>query len=177
VLSRLSEQNVSHAAYRAQNIETVPVTRYFPETIAASMLLDPGLAAAIAGLADGLHWQRSPDYTDAILGEGFCDNYGWCTIVGQHGFFKGDDFELGLFMLGPNRHYIGHYHPAPELYVPLTGPSNWQQSDRAFETKQPGAIIWHDPHVVHATRTGSQPLLAIWSWTRDVATPPRLVIP
>ena len=69
---------------------------------------------------------------------GFSENYGWCEIIGPQGFFKGDDFLLGLLMLGPQRHYKDHYHPAPELYWPLTGPTEWKQGAGGFETKPGG---------------------------------------
>ena len=36
-----------------------------------------------------------------VLGEGFTANYGWAEIIGPNGFFAGDDFLLGLLMLGP----------------------------------------------------------------------------
>ncbi len=85
--------------------------------------------------------------------QGFGENYGWCEIIGPQGFFKGDDFILGLLMLGPQRHYKDHYHPAPELYWPLTGPTEWKQGGGGFETKQAGAVIYHAPNVHHATKT------------------------
>jgi hypothetical protein len=103
------------------------------------------------------------------------DEYGWCEMIGSRGFFPGDDFRLGLLMLGPNRHYKDHYHPAPELYRPLTGPSDWKQGSGTFAPKQAGEVIWHPANAVHATRTQDIPLLAVWCWTRDVDTPAKLV--
>ena len=82
---------------------------------------------------------------------------------------------LGLLMLGPNRHYKDHYHPAPELYWPLTGPTDWKQGAGGFETKPAGSLIWHIPWKVHATITDEKPLLAVWSWTCDTMTPAKLV--
>ena len=100
---------------------------------------------------------------------------GWCELIGSEGFFPGDDFRLGFLMLGPHRHYSDHYHPAPELYWPLTGPSDWKKGAGGFETRQAGEVIWHPPLRVHATKTGNTPLLAVWSWTREAGTPARLV--
>jgi hypothetical protein len=176
VLGRLSEQDLRRNKFTAMARRPVPAARFLPETISATMMLDASLAAELAVISDSLAWQRSPDYSDELLGEGFCDNYGWATLIGAGGCFPGDDFELGLFLLGPGLFYPGHYHPAPELYLPLTGGSQWQQGGSAFAAKEAGAIIWHAPHVVHATRTGREPLLAVWCWTRNIRTPPRLVM-
>jgi len=175
VLERLSTQVVTRSALHFPEPAQLPVLRYFAQSIAETMMLDAELAAALAAVAESLQWRQSPSYNDALLGEGFLDNYGWCQIIGPHGFFPGDDFLLGLIMLGPLRHYSDHYHPAPELYWPLTGPSDWKRDTAAFETKSAGVTIWHDPNVVHATKTGNHPLLAIWCWTENTTTPAKLV--
>lgn len=175
VLERLSDQAVNRSTFQAPDPARLPVLRHFAQSTAETMLLDAELAAALAAVAESLQWRQSPSYNDALLGAGFLDNYGWCQIIGPHGFFPGDDFLLGLIMLGPHRHYSDHYHPAPELYWPLTGPSDWKRDAAGFETKAAGATIWHEPNVVHATKTGEHPLLALWCWTSDTATPAKLV--
>ncbi len=98
-------------------------------------------------------------------------------LGGDHrpnGFFAGDDVLLGLLMLGPDRHYPDHYHPAPELYWPLTSESYWSRDGKPFAVKAQGEIIWHPSMALHATITNALPLLAVWCWTRDTATPARL---
>lgn len=175
VLQRLAEQDMTRQDFVEPRPQGLPVTRYFADTIAETMMIESELAAAIAAADGHLKWLQSKSYTDEILGAGFSENYGWCEIVGPQGFFKGDDFILGLLMLGPQRHYKDHYHPAPELYWPLTGPTDWKQGAGGFETKQAGAVVYHAPMVHHATKTSDQPLLAVWSWTRDTHTPARLV--
>jgi hypothetical protein len=139
------------------------------------MLVDPDLAAALAAIEEALQWRQSASYTDALLGEGFTQNYGWAEIIGPNGFYPGDDFLLGVLMLGPGRHYRDHYHPAPELYWPLTSASEWSVNSGPLVEKPQGVTIWHPPMTVHATRTGEMPLLALWSWTRDTATPAKLL--
>lgn len=175
VLRRLAEQDMTREDFVEPRPQGLPVTRYFADTIAETMMIESELAAAIAAADGHLKWLQSKSYTDEILGAGFSENYGWCEIVGPQGFFKGDDFILGLLMLGPQRHYKDHYHPAPELYWPLTGPTDWKQGAGSFETKEAGAVIYHAPMVHHATKTAAQPLLAVWSWTKDIHTPARLV--
>ncbi len=175
VLERLSEQPVNRSSFHAPVPTQLPVLRNFAECTAETMLIDADLAAAIAAVADHLQWRQSAGYNDTVLGEGFLDNYGWSQIIGPHGFFPGGDFLLGLIMLGPYHHYRDHYHPAPELYWPLTGPSQWKRGAGGFEMKSAGATIWHEPFVVHATRTTGQPLLAVWCWTSDTLIPAKLV--
>ena len=175
VLSRLAEQDLTREPFIEPRPGNLAVTRYFAQAIAETMMLEPAVAADLAALDGHLKWLQSASYTDEILGVGFLQNYGWCEIIGPQGFFKGDDFLLGILMLGPNRHYKDHYHPAPELYWPLTGPTEWKQGGGSFETKPPGALIYHAPNVHHATKTAGHPLLAVWSWTRDTHTPAKLV--
>ncbi len=174
VLERLAEQALGHKDFRLPETKTLPVLRHLPQCLGETMLFDADLAAAIAAVEEGLRWRQSPAYSDAVLGQGFSENYGWAEIVGPHGFFRGDDFLLGLLMLGPHRHYRDHYHPAPELYWPLTGSTEWRKGDGGFALKQAGAAIWHPSMILHATRTGEAPLLTVWSWTRDTATRARL---
>jgi hypothetical protein len=173
-LARLAQQDTGAAQFREPVPHRQPVCRYLAQCIAETMLLDANLAAALAAVEDRLNWRLSVGYSDALLGEGFMASYGWCEIVGANGFFPGEDFRLGLLLLGPGLHYKDHYHPAPELYWPLTGPSDWKRGAGGFETRNAGDIIWHKPFVMHATRTLDTPLLAVWSWTEDTATPAKL---
>lgn len=174
VLPRLAAQDLSRAAFQTPEPTGLPVLGHLPQAIGETMLLDADLAAAIAAVEDELCWRQSASYTDELLGEGFSRNYGWAEIIGPHGFFAGDDFLLGLLMLGPERHYRDHYHPAPELYWPLTSGSQWSKGGGPFVEQPQGAIIWHPPMALHATKTQDMPLLAVWAWPRDTGTPARL---
>jgi hypothetical protein len=175
VLVRLSEQELTRACFAEPRPNNLPVTRYFAQTIAEAMMMESDIAAAMATLDGHLKWCQSSSYTDEVLGEGFSQNYAWCEIIGPKGFFQGDDFLLGLLMLGPHRHYRDHYHPAPELYWPLTAETQWKQGDGGFKPKSAGEIIFHAPNEIHATKTADHPMLAVWSWTRDTDVPARLV--
>ena len=176
VLQRLAVQDLGESAFRAPEPKGLPVLAHLPQCIGETLLLDPDLAAAIAAVEEGLRWMQSSSYTDDILGEGFSQNYGWADLIGPGGFFPGDDFKLGLLILGPDRHYRDHYHPAPELYWPLTGGSRWSIDGGPFIEKAQGATIWHPSMALHATKTDATPLLAVWCWTKDVDTPAKLKI-
>ena len=174
VLQRLRAQDIGQASFQAPEPRGLPVLEHLPQCIGETLLLDPDLAAAIADIEDGLCWMQSSSYTDELLGEGFSRNYGWAELIGSGGFFPGDDFKLGLLILGPERHYRDHYHPAPELYWPLTGGSWWSIDGGPFAEKAQGATIWHPSMALHATKTDATPLLAVWCWTRDTSSPAKL---
>jgi len=175
VKARLAVQNLSPGAAVDPGARRLPATRFFAECVAACMFLAPDVAAALAEIEEFLHWKQNPNYSDAVMGEGYMENYAYAEIIGPDGFFPGDDFLLGFMLLGPRRLYPDHYHPAPELYWLLTGPSDWRQDKSEFRSRAAGETIWHPPRMSHATRTGDSPLLAIWAWTRHVGVPARLV--
>ncbi|MGE0005318.1 MAG: dimethylsulfonioproprionate lyase family protein [Parvibaculaceae bacterium] len=175
VKKRLAEQDLSPSAVREPPPRRLPATRFLAECVAASMFTSPGVAAALAEIEEFLHWRQNPNYSDRRMGAGYMDNYAYAELIGSHGFFAGNDFLMGLLLLGPNSHYRDHHHAAPELYWLLTGPSEWRRDKGEFEMREAGETIWHDPHIVHATRTDASPLLAVWAWTRDVSEPARLV--
>ena len=177
VLLRLTAQSLTADTFTEPEPARKPACRHLPQTVAETAMLNADLAAAIASIEDHLHWRQTEGYSDAVLGDGFMENYAHCEIVGPHGFFPGNDFLLGVFILGPGRLYKDHYHPAPELYWPLTGPSDWKRGAGGFSTRRAGETIWHRPDIVHATATLATPLLAVWCWTRDTTTPARLLGP
>jgi hypothetical protein len=174
VRKRLAEQDLGMAAFREPQPQRQEVLSHLPECLAEAAQVQPMIAAQLAALETAIQWQRSPGYTDLIMGNGFNANYGWAHIIGPHGFFPGDDFLLGVLMLGPDRHYPDRYQPAPELCWPLTPESFWSRDGKPFFVKQQGTTIWHPSMATHATMTGSSPLLALWFRTRDTASPTRL---
>jgi hypothetical protein len=177
VLERLALQDLSPSAAREPDARRLPACRHLPDTIAAALMVDARVAAALAAVEPHLAWRQNPNYSDAVLGPGFMAGYAYSEIIGQTGFFPGEDFLLGLMILGPRLHYRDHRHPAPELYWTLTGPSEWRRGAGDFATHEADALLWHEPHEVHATRTGDTPLLAVWCWTEDTATAATLLPP
>ena len=176
VIYRLSEQPLKDPQFHLPEPATKPVVKYLEQTLKQAETLDKELADALAKIAPALHWDQSESYTDEILGEGFKDNYAWAELIGPKGFFAGDDYLMGFLLLGPHRHYLDHFHPAPELYWPLTEPSEWKKGDdQPFVPRRQGEVIWHPTLVTHATITHEKPLLAFFCWTRNVKVGARLV--
>lgn len=174
-LARLAEQDISLSALREPEPRNLPACAWLAETIAATMMVSPSVSAALADVAPHLRWKQNANYSDERLGDGYMASYAYCEFIGPDGFFRGDDFLMGLLLLGPGRFYKDHAHQAPELYWTLTGPSFWRRANGALESRPAGSAIWHAPNVVHATRTTDTPLLALWIWTEDTASPARLV--
>jgi hypothetical protein len=56
----------------------------------------------------------------------------------------------------------------------VTGESDWTL-EGATTRRQPGERILHESDVVHAMRSLTTPLLAIYSWTGDILSASRYV--
>jgi hypothetical protein len=178
VLSRLAEQEIGAHAFRAPASKTLAACRHLPALLGQLATTHRSLAAAIAAVAGELAWRQNQNYSDRAMGQpGYMENYAYAEIIGPSGTFEGDDFLLGLMILGPNLHYRDHFHSAPELYWTLTGPSEWRCGIGDFTSRAADETIWHPSLVPHATRTGTAALLTVWAWTRDVAAAARLVSP
>jgi hypothetical protein len=172
VLARLAEQTL--AATQPVAPQDKPVVRFMPDLLQMMAPASPQFASALGATYTNLCWLQSSSYTDDILGEGFGENYAWAELIGPKGVIPGNDFTMGILLLGPHLHYLDHYHPAPELYLPLTSGSHWKKGESAFIERRQGEVIWHPSMMIHATKTFAEPLLAIYVWTRDIATPAKL---
>jgi len=175
--ARLTAQDLSERAQILPAPTDKPAARFLQDCMGEISGLSSPLAANLEAISAHFCWRQSSGYTDAVLGEGFSANYCWAEIIGPNGFFRGDDFLFGLLILGPGRDYIAHYHPAPELYVPLTAGAFWQKGSEGLTEKPAGAMIWHPSMMVHRMVTRQAPLIAAWCWTERVATPAALGYP
>jgi len=57
-----------------------------------------------------------------------------------------------------------HHHVAEEIYVPLTGGTEWRMGEGGFRKREAGQVVHHASNVNHAMRTGNEPLLALYIW-------------
>lgn len=151
---------------------SMPSTELEPKTIQSSSLLDRTISLAsdrarplaqlLAGNRDDLRWGQT--YTAEDFGQKFVDNYGWVELFGTRGHFANDKFAGGFLVLGPRIEYPDHHHVAEELYIPLTGGTEWRMGDADYRIRQADEVIHHASNVSHAMRTGGEPLLAIYLW-------------
>jgi len=156
---------------------SLPVCRFWSVALGQAGANVSGPCSALAALAPRLTWMQNPNYRRAPPSPDFLDNYGYAVLAGpadgppalaRHG-----KLAFGVLLLGPRTHYPLHHHPAAEVYIPLNT-AEWWRGDGPWREQAPGAIIYHAPNVPHATRAGGTPLLALYLWCGELATPARL---
>jgi hypothetical protein len=156
----------------------LPVCRHLAASLAAGGDVALPLVAPLETLTPLLLWTQNPNYRRSPPSPRFLDNYGYAVIAGpEHGataLAHHPTLAFGLLLLGPETTYPAHRHPASEIYVPL-GPAEWLRGEQPFAERQAGSVIHHPTNLIHATRTGAQPLAALYLWAGDLATHARLV--
>jgi len=128
------------------------------------------VADAFAAIEPHCDWLQNPNYSEASLGPGYVDRYGYVELVGPGRPVESADLLVGLLLLGPGMHYPDHAHPAEEIYHVVAGTAEWWREDEGWRRKGPGAVIHHVPMMRHAMRTADEPLLALYCWTGEVKT-------
>lgn len=140
----------------------LPCLRYLDR---AAELAPPNarpLARFLAAHCDELCWGQT--YSADDFGAEFLTGYGWLEIFGTRGPFVNDEVAAGLLILGPDIVYPDHHHVAEEIYIPLTGGTEWRMGEGGFRPRKAGEVIHHASNVNHAMRTGREPLLALYIW-------------
>ncbi|WP_395542663.1 dimethylsulfonioproprionate lyase family protein [Neotabrizicola sp. sgz301269] len=165
-----------------QSPTPVPVTpnrvlsAHLPAALAAVARDDPALAQILAAAAPHLRWITYDAYDPGLIGPDFPQAHGFATLVGEDAPFAAQDYDLGLFLIAPDTLYRDHAHPAPELYLPLTGPHRWRFAPGApFHERPAFAPVWNPPLQPHATLTGRTPFLALFAWTAEVNAPAHVI--
>ena len=142
---------------------------------ALAAMRDKPLASAIKEAAPVLRWVTY-SYEGQDIGETFPANHAFASLIGEYGPYKAHDFDLGLFLIAPRVFYRDHYHQAPELYAPLTGPHGWRfNPGGALVWRAADVPVWNAAFQHHATLVGDVPFLALFAWTKDVNTPARVI--
>ena len=95
--------------------------------------------------------------------------------MGPTGLVPHAKVSIGLLYLGPGTFYPPHAHRAEEAYHLLAGSSEWGAGAGVMTRRSPGDRIEHASGVSHAMRAGTTPMLALYVWRGDLATPARFV--
>jgi len=143
-------------------------TRHIKAALQAGNESTAALLDTIEPVIRFLPWCYSyPPRDDALdLGQ----NIAFAEIVGPEAPFRSDSVCLGLTLIGPEKLYPAHRHPAIELYYVVAGTATWTL-DAVSHDHPPGTFILHPSQAVHAMQTHAEPLLAIYSWSgSDVQT-------
>jgi hypothetical protein len=152
------------ANFRTRSIvpHTLPVLSWMPEAVNAAGKKGEFIVKMLASVANQITWGQT--YSADDFGPGFLDKYGWTELIGQRGPFFSDRIACGFLILGPQIEYPRHCHGAEEVYVPLTRQTLWQQGQQTWACREPHLPIYHAPGVMHAMRTETVPLLALYLW-------------
>jgi len=141
------------------------VEPWLTSALAALAVAKPTLARALAESAPHLLWKRY-DYSGPGIGPAFPSGHAFCTLAGEaDGPFRVTGLDIGLFVMAPGLFYRDHAHPAPELYLPLTGPHRWRFAPDAPLVKRAALDpIWNEPEAPHVIKVGPVPFLALYAW-------------
>jgi hypothetical protein len=119
-----------------------------------------------------LPWHSYDAYPAAEIGPAFPAKHAFVSLVALQDATWSRDFDLGLFLIAPRTLYRDHHHKAPELYVPLTGPTKWRFGvNRPWVERQAHEPVWNTPDAVHATLVEDVPFLCIYAWTENIHHP------
>lgn len=135
------------------------------------------LGRALLPLAGHLAWQACPTYDPTEVGERFDRAYAYAELLGATGTVDREGVVVGILLLAPHTHYPAHAHPAAEVYHVLAGTACWRHGRSPWVRRPPGARLLHPPHTPHAMHTEAEPLLALYAWSGEVATPSHMVAP
>ncbi|MCA0050955.1 transcriptional regulator [Mesorhizobium sp. B283B1A] len=147
---------------RALEAHPLACLRHLDRAVELAPLDAKPLVGWLAGQRGKLHWGQT--YSESDFGRAFIDNYGWLELFGTRGHFANDEAAAGLLILGPDIVYPDHHHFAEEIYIPLTGGTEWRMGEGGFRMREAGEIVHHASNVNHAMRTGQEPLLALYIW-------------
>lgn len=155
---------------------TLPVLDWLPFLPALATEDTRPLLDQLVEAAPSLSWCQT--YAAGELSPAFLTRYGWTELLGPYGLFASEQLRLGFLLLGPDTLYPPHAHASEEVYLVLAGTAAWQRDSGPWRDRPPGTAIHHPPHLAHATRTASEPLLALYLWWgADPRVPARMVPP
>ncbi|MEU4668236.1 dimethylsulfonioproprionate lyase family protein [Amycolatopsis sp. NPDC023774] len=156
----------------------LPALRHLPKALRIARADD---VTALAQALTSARWTQTHTYVSNPPHERFLPGYAHCTLLGPAAALPvaidpAGLVTLGVLLLGPHLHYPAHWHPADEVYVPLTK-ARWSTDESPYLPREPGTIVHHTPTQPHAIHTDAIPLLALYLWRGDLHTPARLIHP
>ena len=144
---------IGRAAAAAHEGSGVGAARASPAACAA-------LARCLAVLEPSLRWYRR--IGSEAVGGPFHDGHANAFLIGgPDGLEARDDVAIGLSLVAPGIRYPDHSHPPEELYLVLSGGA-WQNAETPWFEPGIGTTVHNPPGIVHAMRSGAEPLLAVW---------------
>jgi hypothetical protein len=162
-------------ALQAEGAPQLPVCRHLASLTRAKT--DPAVAEIrdrFLALAPAWRWRQNPNYVADPPDPGFLADYGYVELIGPAGHIADQQLAVGFLLLGPSVDYPEHFHPAEEVYHPITGVAEWWRDGSTRVAVAPGSTIHHPSMLGHSTRTGRTPLLALYCWQGEILTAARI---
>ncbi len=149
----------------------IPACTHLAEAADPAKFTDPSLRRLVITfmkLEPHLHWRaRTGDCANA--GPGFAENHANTYIVGPGGLERRSDVWIGMSLVAPDIRYPDHTHPPEETYLVLS-PGQFMQGAGHWRTMGIGGTLYNRPGILHAMRSGSVPLFALWAlWAQPHA--------
>ncbi|MEM5313592.1 dimethylsulfoniopropionate lyase [Paraburkholderia sp. JHI869] len=116
-------------------------------------------ARAIKVLEPAIGWQRRTSGSNGS--KDYVEKHVNGMICGPGGMESRYDIQLGFSLLAPHTRYPDHQHPPEEAYV-LISAGEFRQRDGDWFDPGIGGGLHNTPNSLHAMRSGTTPLLALW---------------
>ncbi len=115
--------------------------------------------------ADEVSWKAPPE---SYSGSEFAAAFRYKTLIAdQYGPVPGEGVYFGEAEWAPGAIYVGHNHPAPEIYYVISGEAEWTVDGKTFKAT-PGTTIYAKPYAVHRmVNVGDEILKTVWMWWGD----------
>ena len=145
-----------------------PVCQYLDDCLEDASLLNKSICDTVSKIKHLLKWKINSNYKD-VYPDDFFQNESFVEIIGPNGLLLCPEIRVGFLLLGQKVFYPSHKHEALELYNIMSGIGLWQIGNNEFVEKRPDDSIFHDLWIPHAMKTMGMPVLALFSWTGQIA--------
>lgn len=130
--------------------------------LAAGVVSQASLANDVHVNAGQVKWTAPPA---SYLGAGFAKAFRYRTLIGGPSApVRGKNVYFGEAEWAPGAIYVGHKHPAPEIYYVISGEAEWTIDGKTFRATA-GTAIYTKPNAVHRmVNVGDGILKTVWMW-------------
>ena len=121
--------------------------------------------AAIQAVVPFGDWKRT--YSEAEVGYGFLQDYGYIELFGPNGHFHSRTARAYVAYWGRGLYYPAHRHEAEELYFVISGSGTFEAEGLETVRLGPGQMRLHRPNQSHAMTFKDSPILTYILWRGD----------
>ena len=144
----------------------LPAIHHLPQAVKLAGRNTRAVVDRINQLAPFVNWQQTRGYD--VLGEHYCQNYGYCSIIGPNRLIEHSTLKLGFGLWGPGLHYPLHHHAAEECYHVLGSQIEFRRQSESWQTYEDGQAIYNKPNEIHELKSSHQAMFLLYTWRGDV---------